>query len=64
MIFKWWMLTRFKLKRGEGSLEEANLDIGLIFRRREMVSPRGHPFGFEEVLFQSCMKIQSIVEEM
>jgi len=61
------MITRSKLQRGEGTLEEANPAIGQVFQRQEMASPRSlreHPFGFEEAFFQAFMKMQSMVEEM
>jgi hypothetical protein len=59
------MLTRLKFKHGEGSLEEANPEIGRVFRRREMASPReGHPFGSEEAFFEAFMAMKAMVEEL
>jgi hypothetical protein len=60
------MLTRLKIKRGEGLSEEANLEIGCVFQIREMASPRSpreHPFGSKEDFFQAFMKMQSMVKE-
>jgi hypothetical protein len=50
------MLTRSKLKQGEGSLEEYNPEIGLrcAFQRQAMESPREeNPFESESDVWTS-----------
>ena len=56
------MLTRLRLKRGEGELVEVNLEIGRVFSKRRMVDET--PLGSESQFLNSFMTIHSMVEEM
>ena len=60
------MLTRSKLQRGEGELEEFDPKIGS--RRGRMASPKGEeatsPIPSKGEFIQSFMRMQTMVEEL
>ena len=56
------MLTRSKLKRGEGSLEEYNLEIGS--RCAMALSKEGNPFDPGKTFLEAFMIMKTMVEEM
>ena len=56
------MLTRSKLKLGEGELVETNLEIGRVYSRKTM-SEKGS-MGPDPQFIESFLAINSIVEEM
>ena len=56
------MLTRLKLRRGEGELVEANPEIGRVFSRRRMVDET--PLCSESQFLDSFVMIHAMVEEM
>jgi hypothetical protein len=66
------MLTRSKIKLGEGSFEDHIPKIGSrhAFRKQEMDSTKDmdssnpNPFGIEEAFFSVFMEMKAIVEEM
>jgi hypothetical protein len=61
------MLTRSKIKWGEGSLEEYNPKIGSrhAFQRQEMESPREeNPFEYEAMFRQAFLEMKTMVEEL
>ena len=56
------MLTRSKLKLGEGELVETNPEIGRIYSRKK-VSEEGY-VGPDPQFIESFLAIKSMVEEM
>ena len=56
------MLTRLKLKLGEGELVETNLEIGRVYPRKTM-SEEGF-VGPDPQFIESFLAIKSMVEEM
>ena len=56
------MLTRSKLKLGEGELVETNREIGRVYPRKTM-SKEG-PMGPDPQFIESFLAIKSMVEEM
>jgi hypothetical protein len=59
------MLTRAKLKRGEGQLEDFNPEIQRRPHKQEMSSPRKlGPYASEDDLFEEFKLMKSMVEEL
>ena len=56
------MITRSKLKLGEGELVEANLEIGRVYPRREMIQE--NPLESDSQFMDSFMTMRAMVEEM
>ena len=56
------MLTRLKLRLGEGELVEANLDIGRVYSQRRMAEET--PLGLESQFMEGFKALQAMVEEM
>ena len=56
------MLTRSKLKLGEGELVETNPEIGRVYSRKTM-SEEGS-IGPDPQIIESFLAIKSMVEEM
>lgn len=56
------MITRLKLKQGEGELISPKLEIGRLFRKKK-IAEEG-PLGSEAQLVDSFITIKSMVEEM
>ena len=56
------MLTRLKLRLGEGEHVEANPKIGRVFSHRRMVEEA--PLGSESQFIESFKTLQAMVEEM
>ena len=56
------MLTRSKLKLGEGELVEANPGVGRVYPRRRMVEQT--PLESESHFMDNFMTMQAMVEEM
>ncbi len=56
------MLTRSKLKLGEGELVEANPEIGRVYSQRRMAEEA--PLGSESQFIESFITIRAMVEEM
>ena len=56
------MLTRSKLKLGEGELVETNLEIGRVYTQKTM-SEEGS-LGLDHQFIDSFLAIRSMVEEM
>jgi len=56
------MLTRSKLKLGEGELVEANPEIGRVYPRRKMGEQV--PLESESQFMESFMTMGAMVEEM
>jgi hypothetical protein len=59
------MLTRKKLKQGEGQLEALNKEIQRRLHKQEMSSPRKlGPFTYEDDFFESLKLMKAMVEEL
>jgi hypothetical protein len=59
------MLTRAKIKRGEGQLEAFNLEIQRRPHKQEMYSPRRlGPYASEDYLFEAFQLMKSMVEDL
>jgi hypothetical protein len=59
------MLTRKKLKQGEGQLEALNKEIQRRLHKQEMSSLRKlGPFTYEDDLFESLKLMKAMVEEL
>jgi hypothetical protein len=59
------MITRAKLKRGEGQLEDFNPEIQRRPRKREMSSLRKlGPFASEDDFFEAFQFMKAMVEEL
>ena len=56
------MLTRTKLKLGEGELVEANPEIGRVYPKRKMSEES--PLESNSQFMDSFMTIRAMVEEM
>ena len=56
------MLTRSKLKLGEGELVEANPEIGRVYSQRRMAGEV--PLESESQFMDSFMAMRAMVEEM
>jgi len=56
------MLTRLRLKRGEGELFEANVEIRKVFSQTRMMDET--PLGSESEFLDSFMTICTMVEDM
>jgi len=56
------MLTRSKLKLGEGELIETNLEIGRVYPERKMSEES--PLESDPQFMDSFMTMRSMVEEM
>jgi len=56
------MLTRSKLKLGEGELVEANQEIGRVYQRRKMA--KEVPLELDFLFMDSFMTMRAMVEEM
>ena len=56
------MLTRSKLKLGEGELVETNLEIGGVYPRRKMAEEI--PLESDSQFMDSFMTMRAMVEEM
>jgi len=56
------MLTRLRLRQGEGELVEANPEIGRVFSQRRMANET--PLGLESQFLDSFMTIRAMLEEM
>ena len=56
------MLTRLRLRRGDGELVEANLEIGRVFSQRRMADETS--LRLESQFLDSFMTIRAMVEEM
>ena len=56
------MLTRLKLRLGEGELVEANPKIGRVYSQRRMAKEA--PLGSESQFIESFNTLQTMVEEM
>ena len=56
------MLTRSKLKLGEGELVEANPEIGRIYPRRKMA--KEIPLELDSQFMDSFMAMRAMVEEI
>ena len=56
------MLTRSKLKLGEGELAETNMEIGRVYSKRKMSEE--NPFESDPQFMDSFMTMRSMVEEM
>jgi hypothetical protein len=59
------MLTRARLKRGEGKLASYNPEIQRRFRKREMDSPRRlGPYEYEDDFFEAFQLMKAMVEDL
>ena len=59
------MLTRAKLKRGEGQLEALNTEIQMRLHKQEMSSPRKlGSYASEDDFFESFQLMKAMVEEL
>ena len=59
------MLTRAKLKRGEGQLEALDTEIQRRSHKQEMSSPQKlGPYKTEDDFFEAFKLMQSMVEEL
>jgi hypothetical protein len=59
------MLTREKLKQGEGQLEALNIEIQRRPHKQEMCSPRKiGPFASKDDFFDSFQLMKTMVEEL
>jgi len=56
------MITRSKLKLGEGELVEANPEIGRVYPRREMAEE--NPLESDSQFMDNFMTMRAMVEEM
>jgi len=56
------MLTRLKLKLGEGELVETNPEIGRVYLRRKMAEEI--PLESDSQFMDSFMTMRAMVEEM
>ena len=56
------MLTRLRLKLGEGELVEDNPEIGRVYYQRIMAEET--PLGLESQFIESFKILQAMVEEM
>ena len=56
------MLTRLRLRIGEGELVEANPVIGRVYSQRRMAEEA--PLGFESQFMEGFKTLQAMVEEM
>ena len=56
------MLTRLKLRPGEGELVEANPEIGRVYSQRRMTEEA--PLGSKSQFMDSFMALQAMLEEM
>jgi len=56
------MLTRSKLKLGEGELAETNPEIGRVYSKRKMLEE--NPLESDPQFMDSFMTLKSMVEEM
>ncbi len=56
------MITRSKLKLGEGELVEANIEIGRVYPKRKM--SKESPLESDSQFMNSFMTMRTMVEEM
>ena len=56
------MLTRSKLKLGEGELVETNPEIGRVYPKKKM--SKESPLGPDPQLIDNFLAMRSMVEEM
>jgi len=56
------MLTRSKLKLGEGELVETNLEIGRVYPQNKI--SKESPLGLDPQFIDSFLAMRSMVEEM
>ena len=56
------MLTRLKLRLGQGELVEANPEIGRVYSQRRMAEEA--PLGSESQFIEIFKTLQAMVEEM
>lgn len=58
------MLTRIKIKRGEGVLEEFNPEIGSRSRRVFPKQRMENPYEIYKAFFEVFLSLKAMVEEM